>query len=54
MKVLEITASDLFAIDYIMSNEELINNINLYISKIKDDNKSLEKVYRIIRDLVED
>lgn len=51
---LNISTQELFANDHLKSNTELINVINCYIDKVKDDNKTLEKIYRIIRDIVED
>lgn len=33
---------------------ELGEKINFYINSAKDDNKMLEKIYKILRDLVEE
>lgn len=33
---------------------ELLEYINFYVNSAKDDNKMLEKIYKILRDLVEE
>lgn len=54
LAALEVTTEELFANDHIKSNDELISQINFYINTAKDDNRMLEKIYKILRDLVED
>lgn len=51
---LDISTQDLFANDHLKSNSELINRIYYYIDCAKDDNKTLEKIYKIVKGLVED
>lgn len=53
VKSFEITTDKLFAADHIKSKIELLNNINKYIDKIKNNEKMLEIVYKILRDLAE-
>ncbi len=50
---LNITTEELFANDHLKSNSELLECINFYINSAKDDRKTLEKMYKILRDLVE-
>ncbi len=54
LSALEVSVEELFASDHIKTNSELLDGINYYINSAKDDNKMLEKIYKIIRDLVED
>lgn len=54
LTALNISTEELFANDHIKSNSELLENINFYINTAKDDNKMLEKMYKILRDLVEE
>lgn len=54
LTALNISTEELFANDHIKTNSELLENINFYINSAKDDRKTLEKIYRILRDLVED
>ena len=51
---LNITTEELFANNHIKTNHELIREINNFINKIQSDNKSLEKVYKILKCIVED
>lgn len=51
---LNISTEELFANDHIKTNSELLEKINFYINTAKDDNKMLEKIYKILRDLVEE
>ena len=53
VKSFGITTDKLFTSDHIKSKEELLNNINQYISKINDNERMLEIVYKILRDLIE-
>ncbi len=54
LNALEISTEELFANDHIKSDNELIEGINSYIDIAKKDSKTLELVYKILRDLVED
>lgn len=51
---LDVTTEELFANDHIKTNLELLERITFYINSAKDDNKMLEKIYKILRDLVEE
>lgn len=51
---LNISTEELFANNHIKTNSELLEDINFYINTAKDDNKMLEKIYKILRDLVEE
>lgn len=51
---LNITTEELFANNHIKTNSELINEINIYLNKIKNDTRTLEKIYKITKCLVED
>lgn len=53
LKSLNVTTEELFANDHIKTNEELLKSINFYIDFIKNDNKNLQLVYKILRDLIE-
>lgn len=50
---LDVSAEELFANDHIKSNSELVECINFYIDLIKDDHIMLEKIYKILRDLLD-
>lgn len=50
---LNTTSQELFAVDHIKSNAELLEKIYQYISIIKNDTKMLETVYKILRDIIE-
>lgn len=51
---LNITTEELFANEHIKSNVELLKDIYSYINQVKNDNKILSKIYRILKCLVED
>lgn len=51
---LDVSMEELFANDHIKSNSELIDGINFYINTAKDDRKMLERIYKILKDMVED
>ncbi len=53
VKSFNVTTDELFAICHIKSKAELLEDINQYILKISDDEKKLEIVYKILRDLLE-
>lgn len=52
LKALNTTTQELYATDHIKSEEELIAQINNYIETVKNDKSTLEKIYKIIRDLI--
>lgn len=54
LTALNISTEELFANDHIKTNSELLEGINFYIKTAKDDRKMLEKIYKILRDLVEE
>lgn len=51
---LNITTEELFANDHIKSNTELLKDIDNYINQVKNDNKTLGKIYKILKCLLED
>ena len=51
---LNISTEDLFANNHIKSNHELMCEIDKFINKAKNDTKTLEKIYKILKCLVED
>lgn len=51
---LNISSEELFSNNHIKSNIELLKEIDNYISKVKNDNKTLGKIYRIVKTIVED
>lgn len=51
---LNTSTQELFANNHIKTNDEFLEQINRYIYLVKDDNKTLEKIYKILRDLLED
>ena len=53
VKSFGITTDKLFTSDHIKSKKELLNSINQYINKINSNEKMLEIVYKILRDLIE-
>ena len=53
VKSFGITTDKLFTADHIKTKKELLDNINQYIDKIKNNEKMLEIVYKILRDLIE-
>lgn len=53
LAALNISTEELFANDHIKTNSELIERINFYINSAKDDKKTLEIIYKILRDLIE-
>lgn len=54
LTALNVSTEELFANNHIKTNSELLEDINFYINTAKDDNKMLGKIYKILRDLVED
>ena len=48
------TTQELFTNNHIKTNEDLINEIYSLIDLVKNDNKTLEKIYKITKSLVED
>lgn len=53
VKSFGITTDKLFAFDHIKTKKDLIKNIDQYVDKIKNNEKMLEIVYKILRDLIE-
>ena len=53
VKSFEITTEKLFTSDHIKSKEELLDSINQYVNKMSNNKKTLEIVYKILRDLIE-
>lgn len=53
LKALDVSTEELFANDHIKSKDELLEGINFYVNSAKDDYKMLERIYKILRDLVE-
>ena len=49
MKALDISTEDLFAADHIKESEELINQIYNILDTVKNDNKKLEKIYKMAK-----
>lgn len=54
VEALDITTEELFSNNHIKSNIELIHGIDLYIDKVRDNNRVLGKIYRIVKTIVED
>lgn len=50
---LNTTTSELFNVDYIQTEKELYENIQNLLNNIKTDKKALEKVYKIIKDVID-
>lgn len=50
---LNTTTQELFSIDYIKTKEELYSNIQDMLESIKSDKILLEKVYKILKDIIE-
>jgi len=50
---LDMTTEELFSNDNLKTNDELLNDINKFISEAKTDRLKLEKVYKILKTLVE-
>lgn len=51
---LNISTEELFANNHIKTKNELICEIDKFINKAKNDTKTLEKVYKILKCLIED
>ncbi len=54
LTTLNSTTQELFTNNHIKTNEDLINEISSLIDLVKNDNKTLEKIYKITKSLVED
>ena len=54
LTALNTTTEELFSNDHIKSNEALINEINNSISSIQDNKAMLEKVYKVIKALIQE
>lgn len=53
LAALDVSTEELFANEHIKSNSELIESIHFYVDSAKDDHKMLEKIYKILRDLID-
>lgn len=53
LESLSTTTQELFANEHIKTEQELIQNINLYINKIKGNRRMLEVIYKILRDIID-
>ena len=53
MLALNMTTEELFSNDNLKTEDELLNEINKFISEAKTDRLKLEKVYKILKTLVE-
>lgn len=53
LKSLNVTTEELFANNHIKTNKELLECINFYVDFLKNDNKNLQLVYKILRDIIE-
>ena len=51
---LNISTEELFANSHIKTKNELICEIDKFINKAKNDTKTLEKIYKILKCLIED
>lgn len=51
---LNVSTEELFANEHIKTNLELLAEIDKYINKIKGDTRMLEKIYKILKCLVDD
>ena len=54
LKSLRITTQDLFANEHIKSNQELLEEIHKLLETTKNDNSTLGKIYKIIKDMLEE
>lgn len=54
LAALDVSTEELFANDHIKQNSELLDSINFYIDSVKEDRRTLEKIYKILRDLIEE
>ena len=54
LTALNTTTEELFSNDHIKSNEALINEINNSIYSIQDNKAMLEKVYKVIKALIQE
>ena len=51
---LNISTEELFANDHIKTSQELILEIDKFLNKAKKNRNTLEKIYRILRCIIED
>ena len=54
LNALNVPADILFTYEHLKDNKELLADIYTYIDKIKLNHKKLEKMYRLLRFMVED
>ena len=52
IKSLNTTSEELFSLDYIKTEEELFCDIQKIINSIKTDKAMLERVYKILKDII--
>jgi len=52
LKSMNISTQILFSNDSIKTDEELLKEINFLVNSIKHDSKTLEKIYKILRDII--
>lgn len=53
LKSLNTTTQELFSNDHIKTQNELVEEIYSYIEQVKQKPKTLEVIYKILKDLVE-
>lgn len=51
---LNVSTEELFANEHLKSESELLESINFYLELAKNDRKTLETIYKILRDLMEE
>lgn len=51
---LNISTEELFANDHIKTNQELLIEIDKCINKVKEDTRMLEKLYKVIKCLIDE
>lgn len=54
LKTLNVSADILFSYEHLKDKEEILAEIYEYIDKIKNEQKQLEKAYRILRIMAQD
>ena len=53
MQILDMSTQELFATEHLKSDAELLSEINSYINTAQSDRLLLEKVYRVLKAVVE-
>lgn len=54
LKALDVSTEELFANEHLKSEAELLENINFYLDIAKNNRQTLERIYKILRDLIEE